>query len=348
MSQTALTARSKRSVEKASRVRLAIQSIICQNEDQAGLRWFVYECQRLALVHLRRKVRTGSLQLRQFGLPIEDLALDCIADLFGYRSGRRCEPLRTYFESIGWQELGEQELTNALQRLVFSKVNDGLFRHYREAEPALSKIIRNIKNAVRKDPHLSIRTLNRESWLLIGDPDLSLPRIPSEPVVDFLTPALRNSASMAHAVALFKEFMLEEKHYFRGYPLLALANSIYVALSHLAEPAEEERESFFLPDEVSRAISYTVRQVQEEMHPSYVRRQKLDTRTFGAYFRAAEDFLLAQYADEHRADLSHFEALRGQLPHLNRSQYRAEHRHKFEYVIRLSKSRLICGLASMV
>ncbi|MEX0721402.1 MAG: hypothetical protein WD059_12090 [Balneolaceae bacterium] len=74
---------------------------------------------------------------------IDDLALDCIADLFG-REGDCLTEIESYFPKEQLSELKESEVAIKLRRLVFSKVNEGLFRNYRSFDPSLSKIIRNI------------------------------------------------------------------------------------------------------------------------------------------------------------------------------------------------------------
>ena len=50
------------------------------------------------------------------------------------------------------EDLDEEEATQQLRILVFSKVNQGLFRLYRENDPILARLIRNIKLAVKADP----------------------------------------------------------------------------------------------------------------------------------------------------------------------------------------------------
>ncbi|MDI6803591.1 MAG: hypothetical protein QME58_07065 [Bacteroidota bacterium] len=42
----------------------------------------------------------------------------------------------------------DEEILSHLRRLVFSKVNHGIYRQYSEIDPSLSKILRNIKIAI--------------------------------------------------------------------------------------------------------------------------------------------------------------------------------------------------------
>jgi hypothetical protein len=96
---------------------------------------FVRLCHKIALIYLRKKVRSGRLKPTFFGLPLEDLASDAIADLFKRDERGVYVKLLSYFGSPGWENKSEGELEGATRRLVFSQVNQALYRVYRETDP---------------------------------------------------------------------------------------------------------------------------------------------------------------------------------------------------------------------
>ena len=96
------------------------------------------------------------------------LALDCIADTFQRDENGHFTTLITYFESLNWRQLSDADLTIALRRLIFSKVNEGLFRSYRAEDPNLARIIRNIKEAVKRNDSFSLHREREVQWIVVG------------------------------------------------------------------------------------------------------------------------------------------------------------------------------------
>jgi hypothetical protein len=101
--------------------------------------------------HLKSKQGAGLLHTSILGLPIKDLAIDCIADLFRLIPGEGYVQLRTYFGSLPIETMSDEESLAYLRRLAYSKVNDSLARLYASNDSGLAKILRNI--------HLTVQTL---------------------------------------------------------------------------------------------------------------------------------------------------------------------------------------------
>lgn len=311
----------------------------------------ILESHRLAQALLRKRVRHGQLSTSFFDLSIEDLALDCIADLFERDARGRFPQLRSYFTSVSWQKLDEAGLHIALRRLIFSQVNDGLFRRYRQADPNLSKIIRNLKIAARSNPDGALISRNGQTWL-IADPDGRLngrPLAPPELVDIHLTSFIEGTVEMptilAGMIACFREW----PHYANGYPLVQLAKAVRSSLIRL-QAVEQHRETAtdraLLSDEVQRAIAWAVEKVKADLHATYVANKKVDAATFDHYFRAVQDVIQHEYVAETGSATSYHEALQRYLPDLSMAAYRREHRNKFEYIAKKCRSELVNALST--
>ena len=329
---------------KGAGIKKHIASVVSTQPDRLAVRALVDQSYRFAFAYLRQKVRRGRLRPDLFGLPLEDLALDCFADLFERSEDGRFEQIATYFESIQWQDLRDEELYMALRRLVFSKVNDGLFQRYRGTDASLAKIIRNIKNAVKANPGFSLVRHKRELWLVAGGEGTvltSLPTAPSEILEAFLASQLSRSDELRAVVATFTQFAEEHPFYTNGYPLTAFAQSLRAAYVCVGEASAPDEEPGYLTYEVEQAIDSTTCSVKSDMHSSYVAKGKVNVPVFEAYFSAVRDILNAQFISNAPPVDSYFDALKSYMPELSKPYYRQEHRYRLEYLAKLSRGRLV-------
>lgn len=329
---------------KAKGIKGSIASVISPQPDRLAVRALVDQSYRFAFAYLRQKVRRGRLRPELFGLSLEDLALDCFADLFERNEEGHFEQIATYFESVQWQKLQDEELYMALRRLVFSKVNDGLFQRYRGLDASLAKIIRNIKNAVKANPHLSLTRHKRELWLVAASEGSALtpqPSAPTEILEAFLASRLSQSDDLRTIVGAFVEFAGERPFYANGYPLTAFAQTLRSAYVCVGEASVMEEEQGYPAFEVEEAIHLTTRSVKSDMHSSYVAKGKVNVPVFNAYFSAVRDILNAQFINDAPPVDSYFDALKSYMPELSKPYYRQEHRYRLEYLAKLSRGRLL-------
>ena len=316
---------------------------------RAATNELVDECYRLALAYLQKKARSGYLLPHLFGLTLEDLALDCFADLFQRDEKGGFKLLQQYFNSVEWQGTSDKEVYIVLRRLIFSKVNEGLFRRYREADPTLAKIIRNIKDAVKADSSLQMTRYNGSAWLIVGKEESDMNNLPIAPVEVLeahLIAYLCRSASSHELVSSFIDFIAEHPYYGNAYPVTGFAQAIRAAYVHVGETssAVEDPDQVLRPEEVEQAIQHATQKVQTVMHDSYVKKGKVCVSTFETYFRTVRDILTSQFVRDARPVGSYFDALQYYIPGLSRGSYSQEHRNILEYITKLSRSQLLAYL----
>lgn len=87
-----------------------------------------------------------------------DLALDAISDLFERDFEGRFIRLIRYFEEQDYRSRDARELWTLNRRLIAGTVSDALFRNYRESDPSLARIIRNLKRGIQKSNVLDLAT----------------------------------------------------------------------------------------------------------------------------------------------------------------------------------------------
>lgn len=319
--------------------------------DGAAVRHCVEESHRLALAYLRQRARVGALEARRFGLSLDDLALDCIADLFQRDDAGRFVQLVDYFESSGWQDEDPAGLRIALRRLVFSKVNEGLFRRHRGHDPELARIIRNVKNAVKASEGMALMRRGKELWMVVGDPAGlgQKPPMAFETLEAHLTPVLREATHMPEVVASFQELVQTLAGCDAGYPVSRFAMAVRAAAARLAAAPEPDGNGRTPSSEmVERAIAQSIDEMREAMLETYVASGKMDAQLFEQYVHAARDVLGAQFCSTAPPVASYYDALSARISNLSKEDYRAHHRHVLEYLVKMSRTRLVACLREVV
>lgn len=321
-----------------------LAGVLAEEPEPRAIRRAVSESYQMALSYFLQKRKRSYLPHDLVGLTINDLALDCIADLFERdKAGRFCV-LNNYFQSLGWQQLSEPELNRALRRLVLSKANEGLFRRYRESDPTLARIIRNVKEAIKAEPRLSLQRYHGDLWITLKQADTVFYRLPLLPV-DLLEShfigCLNANGGVGKAVASLVGLLSANPAYSPGYPLTMLARALHSAYMRTGDiDWTVDEPEVFLKGEVYRAIQRAGLMVERNMKGSYVAKGKVNAMTFDAYLSAVRDVLEAHYISDATVAPSLFDALRTYLPGLSKTVYHYQHRNRVEYLMKLAREWL--------
>ncbi len=340
-------------------LRRCIRSLVSDSPDRASTAYVIESSHKLALAYLIKKTQRGSLQVSLFGLSIEDLALDSIAELFERTSDGRFPVLRAYFERYAdLATSGEIDSAVALRRLVFSKVNENLFRRYHETDGNLSRIIRNIKDGTKLNEHLAMRLVKGQTWLVVtkylkrermSDANaLYLPLTPPEVLESFFSSELMSNRRVRDLTTQFVAFTQAHPFYAPGYPLTSLARCIRSAFERTEAAMDtSDPERVFSDDETERAIARAVRKVGVEKKSSYVGRGKIEEPTFDAYLDAVEAILTGDYLYGTETE-SFCSALAEHLPGLSETEYKDKHRNVLEYLTKLARTELLNYMSAVV
>lgn len=340
-------------------LRRCIQSVISESPDRASTAYVIEQSHKLALAYLIKKMHSGSLQLSMFGLSVEDLALDSIAELFQRNEDGTFPTLRAYFERyLDISVAGDTETTVALRRLVFSKVNENLFRRYHEADANLSRIIRNVKDGTKVNDDLVIQSVRGQMSIVVKEearterhrkPDaMNLPLAPPEVLESFFTSELGTHRRVRDLTARYVDFTRAHPFYAPGHPLISFARFVRAAFERTeAASCTDEAEQLFSKEETEQAVAYAVKRVAVDKKASYVGRGKIDVATFEAYLEAVSTILTIHFIHDVET-VSFYAVLSEHLPDLSESDYKENHRNILEYLTKLARTELLALLTESV
>lgn len=329
-------------------LRSLIASVVSADPSRVKTKGFVHHCHSLACAYLQQK-RNVSGMARE-GISLEDMALDCIAELFERNAEGRFERLVEYFSTVSWQEIDDDELFAATRRLVFTAVNDRLFEHYRESDPSLSRIIRGLKRAARKSRDVRLERFNHRHWVVLageGDVTGNKPLMPPEFLEGHLAGVVREGTTLVDMLDHTAQILRAQFVYRQAVPLTPLALSVRAAMARVQEaitddePGSPAERPYFAEELVEESIEHTVREVQRDKRSTYVETNKVDEQTYDTYCLAIRDRLLFLYTYRDGHDATHFRMLQRYMLGLSEADYRREHRSIFEYLFQCTHRALI-------
>lgn len=303
------------------------------------------------MAFLRIQLQRGSLNDYRFGIPTEDLAIDCIADTFQRDEDGRFITLENYFATFDWQQASEEELTISLRRLIFSKVNEGLFRSYRAEDPNLAKIIRNVKEAVKRNSSFSLRREREVQWIIVGDSTTSdhyLPLAPTAILENYITSVLCETSNTYTAVYAFEDFLKQHPYYRNAFPLSEYARVLRACFQNREVPSPATHEINLSLIDLDSALKKTIKHVRSKLHDTYVRKGKISLHMFETYISALRKILAYHFGAPSEAVGSQYDALATVIPGLSKDSFQTEHRNIMQYLFKISRTKMIGYLQDAV
>ncbi len=323
-------------------LRLIIQSILTDSHSPAQIKELVMLCHAFALVLLKSKLSSGKLNLNLVNIDVHDLAYDCIAEIFHSADHNELVQLKAYFGSISMDATTDIELVDLVRRLVFSKVNQGIYRIYFEYDPSLGKIIRNMKIAIQSLGNF--HEVDRFGETLIAtsviDPQLHLPVLPAEELDQLVREILEGSERIPEIMALLFRQLSQQSEYAKAVPLVQFALSIRRSfVKETAEHYEPEQKSLDESD-IRKLISDSITTVKAKYSEKYVGRMKLTGKEYEAMFNVVERNLTAIAIELDGKDYSLYDNYAMEIEGLSKATYHDRYKAILEYLFSLCKSEL--------
>lgn len=331
-------------------IREALRRILAPHPAHADIEPFVSIALHMAALYLHRRASSGSLHPAFFGLTVEDLTIDCVGPLFERDVRGRFPQLVTYYERLSWESLSDEELTAHTRRLVFSKVHQQLARLYKETDPSLEKILRNLRNAIRAHPQLNEDRRGGELWVQAAGETARqrhLPEMPWEYLEGHLIATLSGSIPLRQVVIHVAEILQDQRVYRKSFPLTTLALLVRTAFSRIGDtvaPEPPEQSARLQQGEIERAIAESVRAVSATKRATYVGKGKVRGDTYRAYGAAMAAILRGEFIENDGHPDAYVRYLAQELPGLTPKRYQRDHRCHLEYLVKLARNELLARM----
>ncbi len=318
-----------------------VHALIRGNPGSQQLNGVVNLCVALSMELLTRK-SGGQFLSHQQGLATKDLAFDAVADLFQRDEEGRFIQFEAYFESFPPETTPDHELLIALRRLVYSRTNHALFRMYRDVDPVLFKILRNVKLAVERMQQFQEVDRFGETHIapVMCETLEHLPAFPMDELEDRLLTVSLGNENIPHLLGRLALILKQQESNARHVPLLGVAmmfRSVYARRNEPLLPPAAAEDSL-MGDDLGAVISKTCAEIKHELHRAYVGKGKTTEDIYGGYFDVIEESLFARMQGDTSA--SYLTLLQARMPDLTHDEYRRLHRSRIEYLGSLTVQRV--------
>ncbi len=310
------------------------------------LREFVLLCHDLALPFLRKKIHQGKLNLASIRLNEHDAVYDCLADLFARDDQGNFQSIRKFFDAQlpDWESGDADGLIVTLRHLVFAKINNGIIRLYSEADPALGKILRNMKKALETRSLFEQTTRFGDVFLVPAgaDPLFHLPPLAPDQIQRAFSLAVLLHDNVPTMLSKLRSVLIDQNDCQRSVLMMTAAlmfKEIYeLGGEEASQPnvAEERLER----ERLGKIITKIRGEMWAELHPGYVGKGKCSEEIFAKYLDAMDDILQGFLADDNPDGFTFYEHLRAKMPELTPGEYRKNHRITLEYFAKVGRERI--------
>lgn len=317
-----------------------LQGALDPGAPQKVIRKLFDYCHAMAIAYVRMKTASGAFQPDRLGLTPEDFALDSVAELFR----RDDSGLYPVFEGICRSaQTTSAPFHDQLRRLVLGSVNQHIFRSFRETDPGLARLIRNIKFTLKSHANAHLLRVNDELVIAPTQGEL-LPHLPlfteELMLIEFWNAASVGS-SLRELLSILVQILLDQSLYRRVYPVTAFALLIRCAYQQreaLEQTADAGPHSY--DEDIGTVATDIVRGTTGELLTMYCSRGKLPLSAVQAYGKAVMDILCETFVQGDGDSASYFEILQRHIPGLTKDDYVQRHRTKLEYVAKQAKEAM--------
>jgi hypothetical protein len=302
-------------------------------------------CRKIARAHLIIKNHTRYSYEETFGLSVDDLAMDSIAELFQRNDKSVLVQFQSYFDSVDIEGSSLEALLVHLKRLVYSKVNNYLMDLRSEYDPTFWKVLRNCKLAIQALRTYSIIDRLGDLYIipLTADPLRHLPRMEQQDIEQLLFSVASGNDNIPTLLSKLSRVLQEQQEKSRMLRLLTVASAIrvfYVRTNMVDEQTDSIADNLSDAD-IQTIIRNVCGDIKLKLAPRYQGIKGVTSGVFGAYFLVIENHLCSKYISHNGHDSSLYDKLQVLYPELTRDEYSKTHRTKIEYLWKLTEKEAL-------
>jgi hypothetical protein len=301
-------------------------------------------CQRMAAAYIRAKTNAGGFDPARLGLNADDYAFDAIADLFRPLESGSYAIIEELSGAGTLPHLTAEQLEAELRLRVFNAVNRQMFRSYRDSDPGLAKLLRNVKRTLQDHRDVTMLERNGE-WMVV--PCRCATLLSSKPM---LTPELLHAELAGRSLetrdlramlSVIGTILSQQHDHARMYPVMGVAllfRAVYA--SGLEHQEYVEMSDEMTDEELGRFLRPALGRVIRRAGGRYVEKGKVTEHDLRTYAHTLFDILMEEFnaRDEHSG--SFFDLLVKHNPTVTREDYLEKHRIVLEYLVKLVRREL--------
>ena len=277
------------------------------------------------------------------GMSTDDVAIDCIVKIFSGRE-EQYQPLRDFISSLSASpaDISESDLFLQYRGFVITLADRELADLYAKNDPEGNKILRNIREYIKKKPIFELRRDFRSYVLLAAGAEMfeHLPRFPDDLLAQRFLELAGGNNFVPELVQHLHALLISQSEYRRSVPLM---DAVLLFKTFYAAQEKEE-----LPDvnavftmenlDLETMVAETVEAVNEKILISYLRKKKItvDEARRLSYTMSS---IIHEWFTEKKEQDSFFQHAK-MFFDLSEEQYGRRWRTTIEYLAKIAKQKL--------
>jgi len=310
------------------------------NGSRIEINLLIKEASQIAEASIRLQSRKHRHLFQFISDSYKEIALDSIAELFESVDGTLIK-LKKWWERIEGKKRAESEIEIEFRRLVGNQVNDYIFLRYKEKDPSLSKIIRNLKRAI-SDQMIDGLMLSTKNNLISLETDIPLTKqlqfeVLNVYICNYLQ-EVSNSSDVLIALRTIFEDHLPEYYFSKVSDVATITRQLFLLRSF---EMEDEEDRFITDENLSQFLEQTINEMKTKFYAKYVLKEKLSTEEFMGLFYAVSQIIKSNYSSEHEEHHNFFKITAAIIPDLSKDEYMKKYRNPLEYFVKQTRQHLI-------
>ncbi|MBN1447938.1 MAG: hypothetical protein JXA28_08400 [Bacteroidetes bacterium] len=292
---------------------------------------------RMSETYLRWLSRKRGYQLDQFGLTLEDLAYDVVADLFAGEQEHCCVLVRRAMDNLVETE-SDEEVLAAFQALLFRNVQQRMARVFAEVHPLFHHLHNALRSYVHRTPDIVGWDMLDGRWYCLHSMEearLELPGIPIQELRCVVRPPAGSIRSWVAAVLRSVMEHLQTQDTYRRAVLeedvIRVARDILTAEFKYQSMEYAVMEVSLDIVHIGRVLHAAIEQCRPWLEHYYIAQQRLSERDLGLFLEAIRLYFMDLMND--REVQSAYWYLRQCMPGLTQARFRESYRNKFKYIL---------------
>lgn len=267
------------------------------------------------------------------------LAIDAIAELFRRDNEGAFVDLQFYFRvKRDINEMSDGEAVSSFRSLVFTLIGDCVIRSCQEADPIFGKILRNMKNHIRRNDE--IKTMNRFGTIFIytcdeGGCNAHLPEMPIELLESEFLHKIISKDKFKDYPCIILSILNEQNEFRKFYSILDVALIIkktWLKLGMTDIPNQTTDFNWSIQSDVMKLVQRGI----EEFEKKFFGNGFADMNE-KFFVDAIREIIHNTFIKGDGFDATYFEILKKHNPQLEYIEYRKHIRVRFEYLAKSAK-----------
>lgn len=326
-----------------------LRKVVAGNATNFEINSLIRLTHQFASIRLTQIIRSKKIVFEILPHSITTIALDCIAEIFHRDSDGNFIELQHYFsEDKDLAKTKDQLAFINYRRLIFSKINDGVFRIYKEYDPITSKIIRNLKLIIKRSDNIFSICRFGETYFTLTPNDLNETEIEMSPgdLESELVLYYPFIEGLDNIFLKLLEILAQSKTHRRFYSLIDLALIIKnIYMCHKKIPFNNlEIDKDQISNDINKVVERSLIEIKCQLEVKYLKSKKMDQIMFDQYMSALNHWIINTYVENNGAEYSHFDYLSMVKSDLTHDEFRNNHRSVFEYFVKVSRSIIVNNL----